>query len=112
MCDCKSYNGDFGTVPEVVIPAPSWLRVSETKRARGVCVDACIVHAVQHLWNCGVCTRSSCCGHGQRLPSLVLEDESSAQHAIRVRALLAEVDSREWELLAWHKTLEWELRRL
>lgn len=112
MCNCHSYNGDSGAVPEVILPAPPWLDVSDVKRQYGICVDACIADTVRHLWSKGIVTHGSCCGHGKDLPSLVLEDDATLLDAAAVRDLLAEVDHRTWKLLSWRRSTDWVLREL
>jgi hypothetical protein len=64
-CDCISYNRPDlgGTVSPVVIDdgAPGMTRPFE--------VDACIVDALRELWDAGIETEGSCCGHnGQLVP--------------------------------------------
>lgn len=63
-----------------------------------ICVDSCIADEVLALWAEGIITLGSCCGHGKRRPSLVLnEDRNMAELA---RQALASSD-RNWELLQW-----------
>jgi hypothetical protein len=97
MCDCRSYNKATGTVPEVVLKRPDWL--PDGQRINGVPVDACIADTVQYLWDSGVVTMGSCCGHNKECPSLVLGNgERDYKH---IFDLLAEYDSRKWQLLQW-----------
>lgn len=102
-CKCKSYNGDFGTTPEVVLPRPAWMPDGE--RINGVPVDACIAEVVKHLWANGVVTLSSCCGHNRHYgpPSLVLGGSES--NISRVRQLIADKDSRNFELSQWKRVI-------
>jgi hypothetical protein len=98
MCDCVSYNrphlsGHNGR-KEVVLPAPPQI----TDRPNGICIDACIVDAIQMLWNAGVETLGCCCGHNRGNPSLVIPEH---EDAARIKRLLAEHDSREWDVMQW-----------
>lgn len=93
-CDCWSYNLCAGHRPEVCITWPF-----DDSRPRGVMVDACIAHVVKHLWDAGKVTLSSCCGHGKNPPGLVL-DNAERDYAA-VRALIAEVDDRSFDLWQW-----------
>lgn len=66
-----------------------------------VSVDSCLVRVIQQLWDNGVITLACCCGHGERDPSIVLHNDTTAQEAERVRELIAEVDDRNFELSSW-----------
>lgn len=100
-CDCASYNNPerirptvSGGVPEVVLTPPPELGIER----EAVCVDACIARVVAYLWGCGVVTLGSCCGHGRERPSLVLGQH---EDMATVRACIAEVDDRGWDLSQW-----------
>lgn len=91
--NCKSYNGDFGKLPEVILKAPNWSS-KET-----ICVDNCINDVIEHLWSNGIVTLGSCCGHGKVSPDIVLgENETDCS---RVYKLIEEKDSRSWTLKQW-----------
>jgi hypothetical protein len=98
-CDCRSYNGGVGTVPEVVLPSPPW---AVHDHPNGVCVDTCIAEVVAALWAAGVVTLGSCCGHAGRVaepgPTLILGDH---EDPARAAVLLAELDGRTWSLRQW-----------
>jgi hypothetical protein len=65
-----------------------------------IAIDACIVDALQALWDRGVVTLGSCCGHGRQRPNLVLNEDPVMPEKARVA--LTEVDLiRRWELLQW-----------
>lgn len=99
MCDCRSYNAQVGIIPEVVLPRPDWLPVGE--RENGVPVDACIAPVIQRLWDEGVQTLSSCCGHNGRVGPRVLVLAGGVD-AEQVRGKLARIDpGRQWQLLQW-----------
>lgn len=99
MCNCKSYNRPDlgGDVEEVVLQAPEWSHRDH------ICIDACIVPVIQHLWDKGIETHSSCCGHNGAFgrPSIVIQNSISEQEAREVRRLVGEVDDRPFDLLSW-----------
>lgn len=88
-CNCRSYNWEIGEVPERILGYPF--------TGNTVCIDACIAHVLEHLWENGIETLGSCCGHGKDSPSIVL----SQDNAERVRRLIADVDNRQFKLLFW-----------
>lgn len=98
-CNCRSYNAQIGENEEVVLPRPYWMPPGE--RENGVPVDACISGVIQHLWYHGIITRGCCCGHNMRFgpPSIILGE--SVENYDRVRALIAEKDSRWFRLQQW-----------
>lgn len=103
-CNCRSYNLQIGQREEMALAPPHWLQAmrDHDRPERPVMVDACIAEAVKALWDAGHVTLGSCCGHGGKVnprPSLVLGNDEEDFAAIR--AVLATVDDREWELLQW-----------
>lgn len=99
-CNCHSYNWAIGEKPEIILEIPDFvqdeaLRINPTA---GVCVDACIAATVKALWDRGVVTLGSCCGHGRMAPSLVLGDNEDCD---AVASALVDVDPRPWELWQW-----------
>ena len=72
------------------------------KGEKTVCVDACISHVIKHIWNNGVFTKGSCCGHNGKYgkPSIILD--SSIKNADKVRKLISEVDERDFKLMSWN----------
>jgi hypothetical protein len=103
MCDCHSYNGDFGATPEEILPRPDWM--PDGQRVNGVPVDYCIAPVIKHLWANGVVTLSSCCGHNGRFgfPSIVLGESES--NVSRIRQLIADKDSRTFEITQWKRVI-------
>ena len=103
MCDCKSYNHGTGTTPVVVLTPPKeWgLTYGSGGEKGGVCIDACIAPVIQELWDNGIVTKGSCCGHGKRVPSICLENDKDDRYGRKVRGVIKQVDSREFELLTW-----------
>lgn len=109
-CNCRSYNGDFGETPEAVLPIPKHFGphyYASGQRKETVCVDACIAHVIQHLWDNHVWTENSCCGHNGKSgpPGIILPGaanrEQVKEQASEVRRLIAQVDNREFKLQAW-----------
>ena len=103
MCNCISYNQpkhSGGTRAEVMLPCPAHLRdsVSEAKRDKGICVDTCIADAIQMLWAHRVETRGCCCGHNRGPASVIIGETEDAE---RVKALLRDNDSKQWEVMQW-----------
>lgn len=86
MCDGHS---------DLVVDAPSWLR---REGRYTVCLDGCIADVVVALWERGVVTLGSCCGHGKQRPSLVLEE---SQDPDLIGCYLRDVDDRDWCLMQW-----------
>lgn len=97
MCNCHSYNRDTGSEPEAILDMAQYFPGTEDAKEQ-VCIDACIAKTVESLWKERIFTRGSCCGHNNRPPSVVLE---SAIDAEKARKVIAEVDNREFDLLAW-----------
>lgn len=96
-CDCKSYNGGFGTVPTVIVKAP------EIHKCDTICLDACIADTIQQLWANEIVTLSSCCGHNELNPSVVVaNDEDMA----KVQSILQKIDpTRTWEVSQWQRVV-------
>lgn len=108
-CNCRSYNRRVGERPEVLLDPPEWLQQyrDHDDPTRPVAIDACIAGVVRAVWDAGHITLGSCCGHNGRvmpLPSFVIGHEADPD---AIRAVIARVDDREWELLQWRgDTLE------
>ena len=81
----------------VTVTGPEWML--DVRSGREVSLDECISEVVVTLWDAGVVTLGSCCGHGERAPSLVLGDH---QDAVEVETLLGGMDpTRRWALHQW-----------
>jgi hypothetical protein len=103
MCNCHSYNMDTGDNPNIILYPPSHIGFTypDGEPIETVCVDACIAQVIQHLWDNGVKTMNSCCGHGKKTPSIILEDKSTDEHAAYVRDLISDIDPRKFDLLSY-----------
>ena len=64
ICGCISINVEAwgGHRPPLLLTSPF--------SGRQVSIDACIAPLIQDLWNAGVQTVGSCCGHGQEIPMI------------------------------------------
>ena len=98
MCNCYSYNGDFGSEPPTILNPNHYFNWSHT--AKKVCVDACIAEEIEALWEAGIWTRGSCCGHGEYgNANVVVAKREDPEEAV---AVLKEIDpEREWDVLQW-----------
>lgn len=100
---CHSYNGQFGETKEVLLTKLVSILPDGEKRYKDIAIDACIAPVIKHLWNNDVNTLSSCCGHGNRPPSIVLGNtEEKYSH---IRRLISEKDNRQFELSQWKRVL-------
>lgn len=105
MCNCQSYNRpDVGTVKPVTLTPPPWS--SKT----GIDIDACIAPVIQKLWDAGIQTGGSCCGHksdrdqpspfgwigGQPTVFLI-----KGEDAAKAMEIIKENDERDWIILLW-----------
>jgi hypothetical protein len=110
-CDCFSYNGQFGTVPQVIMDPNEYFAWDAP--ARQVAVDACIAEQIEMLWKHKIWTASSCCGHGKGPPSAVLEQGEDQNKAA---LLLLEHDTeRGWQVCQWkllNQYWEWMAKRV
>lgn len=95
-CSCHSYNGDFGTTPQVLVKH----KTSGTKA-----IDSCIAPVIKHLWDNDIWTIGSCCGHNGFFgrPSIILGD--GEDNYTKIRELIKEVDDRNFELSQWKRVL-------
>jgi hypothetical protein len=73
-----------------------------TDKTRAICVDECIADVVLHLWERGVVTYGSCCGHNGLIgkPSIIIDDNASIAMVKQIRAVIKEVDNREFEIFS------------
>ncbi len=101
--ECHSYNGDYGTTPEVLLTMLTSISPEGKREYKDVAVEACIAPVIQHLWDKGVSTGGSCCGHGKRSPSIVLEQ--GAENYSQIREWIKEKDERQFELTQWKRVL-------
>ena len=103
-CNCHSYNAATGEVPEAVLPIgkyfPNTTHDCSDEKKQSVSVDACIANAILSLWEAGVETLGSCCGHNGRYakyPNVILKHPKDAEKAAEVLAK----DGRSWHVFFW-----------
>ena len=62
MCDCSSYNRPDlgGSTAPTILTTPEWFTHQPNKE---IAIDACIAADIQSLWDSGIETLNSCCGH-------------------------------------------------
>lgn len=98
MCNCVSYNQPKVNqkTKEVVLPNPDW-----SSKDCGICVDACIVDIIKKIWEHGYITENSCCGHNERKPSIILNDNTTVNEVESIKELIAREDGREFDILQW-----------
>lgn len=101
--NCHSYNGDFGTLPEVKLTMLTSILPNGDRKYKDVMIDACIAPVIKHLWDNEVNTAGSCCGHGKRPPSIVLGND--AENYSQIREWIKEKDNRWFELSQWRRVL-------
>jgi hypothetical protein len=102
-CECHSYNGDFGNTPEVRITKLTAILPDGERKYKDIMIDACIAPAIRHLWDNEVNTINSCCGHGNKPPSIVLGE--GAENYSQIRKWIKEKDKRWFELSQWKRVL-------
>lgn len=68
---------------------------------KDVAIDACIAPVIKHLWDNGVTTGGSCCGHSKAPPSIVLAE--GVENYSQIRQLIKEKDNRWFELSQWKR---------
>lgn len=77
----------------------------EAEHPRSVSIDACIAPVIKHLWDSGIWTLNSCCGHnglfGDSRPSIIFDQNLTQEKADEIRRTIAEVDDREFRILSW-----------
>ena len=96
MCNCRSnYLGTDGD-PEAVLVPPVSLNIltcfGEPKTK--ITVDFCIVGLILKLWDAGVKTLSSCCGHSLESPTIVLAFKEDAYVAHRIAKQIGREETR------------------
>ncbi len=77
------------------VKAPDWWH-RET-----ICVDRCIIPQIEALWAAGVKTLGCCCGHGKTSPSIVINENSTAEEVATAVRVLEATDTRLWTIEKW-----------
>lgn len=95
-CNCASYNAATPGDPEVILTIKDYFPEMISDRET-VCVDRCIAPVVQLLWQAGIWTLNSCCGHNKEAPSIITEQPD----AERALSLLLKGGFPQVRVLAW-----------
>lgn len=96
-CNCASYNAATPGDPEVILTIKDYFPEMISDRET-VCVDRCIAPVVQLLWQAGIWTLNSCCGHNKEAPSIITEQPD----AERALSLLLKGGFPQVRVLAWN----------
>lgn len=93
-CKCISCNQprEGQTDGQVVLDPNEYFQWASV--ARLVSVDACIAEDIRRLWEAGVLTKGSCCGHNKRNPDVVLDEGVDPRLAIGILG-------KGWDVLQW-----------
>lgn len=102
-CTCHSYNKQTGTTPEVKMKHLVSVTPDGEPSYKDVVIDACIAPVIKVLWESGVNTLGSCCGHNKNNPSIVLGE--CEERYSEIRKFIKEVDDRYFELSQWKRVL-------
>ena len=101
-CSCKSYNNPqpHQTTEEQILTYPF--------TGKKVCIDACIANTISTLWNKGIRTGGSCCGHNHDNPSVILEQDNATEDIVlaALQAIRDSGDLRDWDILSWTMTIQ------
>lgn len=91
-CNCHSYNGQEGEEKNKILLNPF--------TSKEVCIDYCIADVIQEIWDQGIHTANSCCGHGQLFPTIVIENRNDGG---KIADIIKAFDKKErrWEIKAW-----------
>lgn len=74
MCNCK--NVGFGTYDNCVVMVEPW-------SGKSVSIDRCLADEIQTLWDAGIKTVASCCGHHKVDQSICVIEEDEGLMAVR-----------------------------
>lgn len=72
MCDCVNIKmGSYDC--QTVLIAPDWHLTGF------ICIDDCIINEIKSLWNMGIETTASCCGHNVTEATIAVKEKSIQQ---------------------------------
>ena len=92
-CSCQSYNR-----PDLGGDNPPVIMKGKFVKKIGITVDACLEPIIQKLWDEGIPTDNSCCGHNGKLgkPSIILKEKD----AIKAKEIVGtDIEIMYWKLL-------------
>ena len=101
-CLCKSYNNpeQRQVVEEKILTYPF--------TGKAVSIDDCIADTILFLWNKGIRTTGSCCGHNRDNPSVILEQDNATEDIVlaALQVIRDSGDLRDWDILSWTMTIQ------
>lgn len=86
MCDCFSYNGNFGSVPQRIMDPMLYFKWGS--HVEPVAVDECVADEVEALWKAGIWTLNSCCGHNNPERRGIIIEECVGHKADEARGIV------------------------
>jgi hypothetical protein len=75
MCDCE--NVDFGDYDNMIAVRLPWKKDTDERNVAGL--DPCIAIEIIRLWNKGIVTKASCCGHNIIDGSIIVPEKFISQ---------------------------------
>lgn len=73
ICNCDPIQaqklGDIYVYPrQKILDLPLWSKARKLRLQKlnpaNVCIDGCIIEAIEYIWSVGIETTGCCCGHG------------------------------------------------
>lgn len=96
MCNCKSDYLQTGMAENVSLISPF--------TGEKLSIDACLEPVIKKLWQNGVVTLNSCCGHNQKDPSFVVPEVYTEKEIENIKSIIKSVDNRKFKLFQWKIT--------
>ncbi len=108
-CKCISHNQpeDWQTDKSIILTPPFPSRpVGEAEIPhKTVCVDYCIAKVIQFLWEKGIYTTGSCCGHNKVNPSVIVSGNKLLSiQVLVIEGIIKALDNRSWDIYEWRLT--------
>lgn len=100
-CNCFSYNHNSESEKESL--QENAVLVSPFSNQK-VSIDYCISKVVSHLWDNGIITGGSCCGHNKENPNIIITNDNTKEKIDSIKSLIEEIDPREFDILQWQLT--------
>ena len=94
MCEQRN---DFTHQATLILP----INIDADKEQRSISADKCMVKVLTYLWKNNIETKSHCCGHGKRPPSIVVNEVYGDDEIEKICKIIKEVDSRDFEIYQW-----------
>lgn len=103
MCNCHSYNldpPDSGKEPNVLVRVFAGEDDKSNPIFRDIPVDACIADIIAEIWDKGVETVESCCGHG-KMDGYIMLRNNAPQEEVDIVAQVLKEHGRTIPILSW-----------